>query len=154
MTEKHGSPADSNTEGQTGRPGFAAVEIDKTDDTVGHTIRGRGADAERDETDDSEEPRGHRVVGGQTVDNPDDDTEGHAVRWSDETLKQAIAQVTGALTALQQLDTQPQSGTGTGDSDDDTEGHAIRWSDETLKCAIVPVAGRLAGLFGMRTAGS
>ncbi len=40
--------------------------------------------------------------------NPDDDTQGHYFRYSDENLKQAINQLSGALAALREIAARPE----------------------------------------------
>jgi hypothetical protein len=67
--------------------------------------------------------------------NAGDDVQGHSRYVSDETLKQAIAEVQGALARLRELE-----------DGDDVQGHSRYMSDETLKQAITEVQGALARL--------
>lgn len=50
----------------------------------------------------------HRAGRG-TVDQTGDDVEGHAVKWSDENLKEAIDSLTNALDRLKAMEAQPRS---------------------------------------------
>jgi hypothetical protein len=74
-----------------------------------------------------------------------EDVEGHLMRWSDQELKQAVAQVEDALAALRELETGPAGG-------EDVEGHASRgWSDRELKQAVAQVEDALAALRELET---
>jgi polyhydroxyalkanoate synthesis regulator phasin len=66
----------------------------------------------------------------------DDDVQGHSASWSDENLKQAIAEVEDALAKLRDLDA----------PGDDVQGHASMYSDETLKQAIESLSEAVASL--------
>lgn len=79
---------------------------------------------------------------GNKLDHGLDDTDGHAVKWSDQNLNQAITQVESALTTLRQVGS---------DDDDDTEGQGYKWSDENLKQGVKSMAGALGSLKAIQT---
>ena len=57
------------------------------------------------ETGNAEAPGVPRPLQTHEGQNPDDDTQGHAFRSSDENLKQAIERLSGALAALREIGT-------------------------------------------------
>jgi exonuclease VII small subunit len=67
------------------------------------------------------------------------EVEGQIIRYSDETLKQAIQQLEDALGALEKLKAE-------GKDADEVEGQIIRYSDKTLKQAIQQVESALSAL--------
>jgi hypothetical protein len=66
------------------------------------------------------------------------DVEAHGMHWSDETLKQKIAELEDTLDSLRRLETQPQEG-----EEADVEAHGMHWSDEILKQTIAKVENAL-----------
>ena len=79
----------------------------------------------------------HRLGGGE-----DAEVQRHTYkRYSDENLKQAIAEVENALAALRTLD---------GD-DAEVQGHGYKWSDEDLKEAVTSLSDALEALKAIDT---